>query len=69
MNPAAPAASAAARTSSMGASGRPYAMFSRIEIENKKGSSRTTPMLARRLVRVMSRTSCPSTRTVPPVAS
>ena len=39
MNSSAPAAVAAATTSSKVASGRPYAMLSRIETENRNGSS------------------------------
>ena len=47
----------------------PYAMLSRIETENRNGSSWTMPTAARSEPRVTSRTSWPSISTVPPVTS
>lgn len=69
MNSSASAARAAAKTSSSLASGRPYAMLSRTEVENRNASSKTTPIAWRRSFNGTSRTSSPPTRTEPECTS
>ncbi len=69
MNPSAPTAAAAARTSSSLASGRPKAMFSRTVPENRKPSWGTIPSWLRRHDAFRSRRSCPSTSTRPSCGS
>jgi hypothetical protein len=69
MKPSASAARAAATISSRVASGRPNAMLPATVSENRKLSSITRPMADRSESCVRSRTSCPPTRSVPPLTS
>jgi hypothetical protein len=68
-NPSARAMRAAARMSSMDASGRPKAMLSRTLSENSKLSSMTSPTASRNDASLSRRTGTPPTVTVPPVTS
>ena len=69
MNSWASAARAAAMTCSLVASGRPNAMLAATVSENRKLSSRTSPIAARRESWVRSLTSKPPTLTWPPRTS
>ena len=69
MKSSASAARAAATICSWVASGRPYAMLAGTVSENRKLSSITSPMAARSESWVRSRTSCPPTRSAPPLTS
>ena len=69
MNSSASAARAAAMTCSLLASGRPKAMLAATLSENRKLSSRTSPIAARSESWVRSLTSTPPTLTWPPPTS
>ena len=69
MKPSASAARAAATICSRVASGRPNAMLPATVSENRKLSSITRPMAERSESSVRSRTSCPPTRSAPPLTS